>query len=123
MNSEAKTGHWLVIAVIVAFLLFNLLSIISHLSVFGQQRIPQQMIKLLLTIGLCMILYSGANWGRWAIGIFCCIGAISNIIINTFFMQGLSILTIGGLVYGASAYILLGVPAVRAYCDYKTRIK
>lgn len=108
----------MVLAVIVASLTMSLLVIVLFNLGRGPERLPQQIIRFLLTAGLCVFLYRGANWARWVGGVLFALGALGSL------LGGLALLStsIAGvlllvmcLVYSASAVILLFVPTVRAY--------
>lgn len=119
METKPDTGRSLVLAVIVASLSLSVLVIVAFNIGRGPERLPQQIVRFFLTVGLCVILYRGANWARWVAGILFALGGLGSLIggvasLSTSIMAGL-LLVVMGLVYLASAVILLFVPAVRAY--------
>jgi len=58
----------LVLAVIVATLTLSVLVIVVFNTIQGAQRLPRQIVRFFLTVGLCVFLYRGANWARWVAG-------------------------------------------------------
>lgn len=118
METKPDTGRWLVLAIIVASLSLSLLAIAAFNISGGPERLPRQIVRFFLTVGLCVFLYRGANWARWVAGILFALGGLGSLIggvaVLTTSMAGL-LLFVMGLVYLASALILLFVPAVRAY--------
>ena len=94
------------------------MSIVLYNIRLGQQRFTTQMIRFALNAILCIYLYLGANWARWVGSVLYVIGGISGLV------AGASLLTTGiavvpillmGVIYIASACILLFVPAVKMY--------
>jgi hypothetical protein len=118
MVPQREAGRRLVLAVIVASLALEVLTIALFNLQLGPARLPQQIIRFLLTIGLCIFLYRGANWARWLAGVlFALVGPISLVLgLGTLPMtSGSLLLIVIGTVYMACAVILLFVPRVRMY--------
>jgi hypothetical protein len=117
MEPQTKAGRSLVLAVIVATVTLSVLSIVAFNMVRGSERLPQQIARLVLTLGLCVFHYRGANWARWAAGILFAMGGVASllgVVALSTSMAGLLLLVMGS-VYGACAAVLLFVPTVRAY--------
>ncbi len=117
MESQIETGRRLVVAVIVASLALSLVVIGTFNLVRGPERLPQQVVRFLLAAGLCAFLYRGANWARRVAGILFATGALGSLVVGLPALPGkASLLPLAtGLVYLASAVVLLFVPAVQAY--------
>lgn len=123
MQPQTKVGRWLVLVVIVATLTLSVLVIVAFNTIQGPQRLPQQIVRFFLTVGLSVFLYRGANWARWVAGILFALGGVGSLVggvltLSTS-MAGLLLLVMG-FVYVASAVILLFVPAVQAFFDAGT---
>ena len=118
MEPQVESGRRLVLAVIVASLTLSVLAIVAFNIARGPERLPQQIVRLLLTVGLCVFLYRGANWARWVAGILFVLAGLGSLLggvaVLSTSMAGL-LLIVMGFVYLASAVVLLFVPAVRAY--------
>jgi hypothetical protein len=118
MQVQTGTGRRLILAVIAATLTLDVLAIVTSSAILGPQRLPQQIVRFLLSIGLCVYLYRGANWARWVAGILYALAGLGSLVAGlaalTASMAGLLLLVMG-LVYVASAVVLLFVPTVRAY--------
>lgn len=118
MESQIAKGRRLVLAVIVASLSISGIVIIVTNMPRGSDELPSQTIRLFLTVVLCIFLYRGSNWARWVAGILLVFGAVTSMIlgfgITSSTPAGLLIVLMG-LVYSASAVVLIFVPSVRAY--------
>jgi presenilin-like A22 family membrane protease len=122
MESQITTGRRIVLAVIVATLTLSVLSIFTYNVRLGQERITQQIIRYLLTIGLCVLLYKGANWARWVMGSllgYTGVLAMFGGIAFSFNPRFSLLLIVMGMVYLAAAAALFFIPAVRAYFSQK----
>ena len=122
MEDQRATGRGLVLAVIVATLALSALAIITSNVVRGSERLPTQIVRFLLTVGLCVFLHRGANWARWVAGVLFILAGLAGLVggaaLVTLSPLGFVVIAMG-LVYLASAYILLFVPAVREYFTAK----
>lgn len=118
MELRTSTGRRLVLAIIVASLAISVLVIVAFTVARGTALLPQQIVRFLLTVGLCVFLYRGANWARWVAVILFALGGVMSLVgasaPSSTSMSGLLLLLMG-LVYAASALILLLVPTVRAH--------
>ncbi len=118
MEPQVERGRRLVLAVMVATLTLSVLVIGTFNIVQGSERLPQQIVRFLLTVGLCVFLYRGANWARWVASVLFVLGGVGSLLggiaVLSTSMTGLLLIGVG-LVYVASAVVLLAVPAVRAY--------
>ena len=118
MDSDAERGRRLVVLVIVACLTLSVLVIFAYNIIVGSDTLPQQIVRLILTAGLCIFLYRGANWARWVASVLFALGGLFSLfawlIIPSIRLTGLLQLVMG-LVYGAIAIVLLFVPTVRAH--------
>ena len=118
MQPQREVGRRLVLAVIVATLTMSVLVIVTFNAVQDPQRLPQQIVRFFLTVGLCVFLYRGANWARWVAGILFAMAGLGSLLGGvaalTTSMAGLGLLVMG-LVYVASTVVLLLVPTVRAF--------
>ena len=115
------SGRRIVLAIIVAFVVLDAFTTISYLMVFGPDRLPYQSLRFVLTVGLCVFLYRGANWAR----------RVTVVLFGLAGLAGLSegiglggggglLLIVMGLFYVASVIVLLFVPTVRAYFSAKS---
>lgn len=110
---EAKRGRRLVLAVIFAAIAISAVTIVTFNIGVGPERLPQQIVRFLLTFGLSVFLYRGANWARllWAF-----LSGLSGLLFLVMFLGNLNLLAlIFGFVYTASAIILLFSPSVKRY--------
>jgi hypothetical protein len=118
MQAHTEAGHRLVLTVIVATLTLSVLVIVASYTIQGPQRLPRQIVRFFLTVGLCVFLYRGANWARWVAGILFAVAGLGSLVDGvgalTISVAGLALLAMG-LVYVASAVILLFVPTVQAF--------
>jgi len=118
MEHQVESGRRLVLLVIVISLTFSVLVIVTFNILLGPENLPQQIVRFLLTVGLCAFLYKGANWARWVASILFGLaglqGLIGGLVALSTSTAGL-LLIVMGLVYVASAIVLLFIPAVRAY--------
>ncbi len=58
------SGRRIVLAIIVATLTISGSLIVWSNTVLGRELSPQQGVRFVLTVGLCVFLYRGANWAR-----------------------------------------------------------
>ncbi|MCY1054071.1 hypothetical protein [Nannocystis sp. SCPEA4] len=65
MRASAARGRRQVIGVINTCMTFHVATIVLFVSVRGGERLPQQIVRTLVTAGLCYALYRGARWARW----------------------------------------------------------
>ncbi len=118
METHNGVGRGMVLAVIAGTLTVSILVIVAFNIIQGPERLPQQIIRLLLTFGLCVFLYRGANWARWIAGILFAWGGVGSLLAGALMlssnMYGIVLFAMG-LVYVGSAIILLFLPAVRTY--------
>ena len=118
IESRDVSGRPLVVAVIVASLSVSALVILSYNIRLGPQALPQQIVRFLLTCGLCVFLYQGANWARWVVGVLSGLGGLLSMIAGFAAlmtnMAGLLLIAMG-LLYVACMIVLLFVPTVRKY--------
>ena len=118
METRTERGRRLVLCVIAASLTISVFTIVAFNLRRGTERLPQQVVRLLLTVGLCVLLYRGANWARWAAGILFAVAGLASllggfrVLLNG--VAGLPLIAMG-VVYVSSAAILLFVPAVRSH--------
>ena len=115
MVSKVATGRWLVVAVIVSALAVSVLNVAAFNVAVGTERVPQQLIRFVLTVGLCIFLSRRANWARWVAGILFALAGVGSLIARVASDRGDFLLVTIGMVYAAAAVTLLFVPAVRAY--------
>lgn len=80
MEPRAFQGRQLVIGVIAACLFISIVTIGFSNFAAGPQQLPQQAIRLLLTILLCALLYQGRNWVRWVLGILFLLGGLGSLV-------------------------------------------
>ena len=118
MSSRDISGRPLVVGVIATTLSMSVIVILLYNIQLGPQALPQQMVRFLLTVGLCIFLYQGANWARWVAGVLFSLGGLGGLLgglaaISTG-LAGL-LLAIMGLVYAVCAIILFFAPTVRKY--------
>lgn len=105
-------------AVIAVTLALSVMVILVYLTSIGPQKVPQQIVRLILTGVLCVFLYRGVNWARWVAGILFVLAGIVGIASGTALLYigaGAFVLLAMGAVYVGSAVILLFVPSVRTY--------
>lgn len=118
MSRQRASGRPFVLAVIFALLGLSLYSIGTFISVFGTVKLPQQIVRFLFSIALCICLYRGANWARWVTALLCLVtGAAFLVSIAVLQVRGSDAFQMiaMGTIYLASAGVLLIVPSVRAY--------
>jgi len=117
MEPQSAAGRRLVLAIVVATLALSVLVDVMLITNRGSERL-WDIVRFLLTVGLCVFLYRGVNWARWVASILFALGGLRSLIgggtILARSMAGLLLLGMG-LVYVASAVILLFVPTVKAY--------
>ena len=78
MVSKVATGRWLVVAVIVSALAVSVLNVAAFNVAVGTERVPQQLIRFVLTVGLCIFLSRRANWARWVAGILFALAGVAH---------------------------------------------
>ena len=121
------SGRRIVLAIIVAILAIDTFVIVWSNVGSGTELTPQQVVRFVLTVGLCVFLYRGANWARWVtvvlFGLAGLAGLMGGIGLSYSYREvaardgGGLLLIVMGLVYVASVIALLFVPTVRAYFD------
>lgn len=118
METKPEAGRRLVLAIIVASLALSVLAILVFNVARGPERLPQQIVRFLLTVGLCVFLYRGANWARWVAGILFTLGGVGSLLVGsvalTTSLAGLLLIAMG-LIYAGSAVVLFFVPPVQRY--------
>ena len=118
MDTQRQEGRGLVITVISATIALSVVAIVVYLITMGPKNLAQQIVRLILTVVLCVFLYRGASWARWVTIILFLLGGILLIpsaIAALHIGAGAYMLFAMGAVYFASAAILLFAPAVRTY--------
>ena len=63
-----ETGRKLVIVVVVVVLAISVFSTAGFMLTEGATRAPQQLLRLALTVVLCIYLLRRARWARWTCG-------------------------------------------------------
>jgi hypothetical protein len=101
----------------------HIFTVVSVVAARGPGQLPRLLGRSILTLGLCVFLYRGAKWARWVTIILLVIAGLGSLIGG---LMALStswaslILLIMGLVYVASAIILLFNPKARDYFETRT---
>lgn len=96
----------------------------------GPGLLPYQTVLSSLIVALCVFLYRGANWARWAASILFSViglmslagGVVTGVVpvvvgavrLGSIILDGLPLL-VTGVVLASSATVLIFVPSVRAY--------
>lgn len=65
MSGEADRGRGIVLVIIGVTLGTSALVIITTNLKIGPQRLPQQVVRFVLTVLLTVCLYRGVGWARW----------------------------------------------------------
>ncbi len=115
MASKIETGRWLVVAVIVSAVAVSVLNVAAFNVADGTEREPQQLVRFVLTVGLCTFLCRRANLARLVAGTLSMLAGAGSLIVSVASDRGDFLLVTIGMVYAAAAVALLLVPAVRAY--------
>ena len=116
METGSPSGRRLVVAVIAATLTTSVIVIATFNMDQGSDRLPLQIVRFLLTLGLCFLLYRGTNWARWVAGILFGLTGLGSLAggfaLLSAHKPGLAMIALG-FVYSASAIVLFFVPSVR----------
>jgi len=124
MDAQIELGRRLVLGVIVAILSISVVVILSFVLALGTSRLLPQIIRLMITIVICMYLYKGAPWARWVLSALISVGGIMGILSG---LGGLALagansahfyMLLMGSTYIASVAVLWLAPPVRAYFRY-----
>lgn len=115
MTSNANTGRWLVVAVIVSVLALSVLTPAAFKAGEGVEHQLQLLTRFLMTGVLCIFLYRRANWARWVAGIPFLLGGMGLLVAAFAYDRGDVLLGTMGVVYVAAALVLFFAPAVRTY--------
>jgi hypothetical protein len=98
-------GRKLVVRVVVIAMALSLFTIATFMLAQGTTRLPQQLLRLTLTVMLCIQLVRGASWARWTSAILFLVGGL------------ISLGGVAGLLgTPASAWLMLGFGGIYLYC-------
>ena len=120
MHGRAATGRRLVVAVMVATIAMSVLVIATFNAVQGPDRLPQQIVRFLLTVALCVFLYRGAGWARWVATVLYGLTGLWSLALGFTRLAaakpGIQMIAFGAI-YAACASVLLFVPSVREHFE------
>jgi hypothetical protein len=104
-TSLHQAGRKLVLRVAVVAVSLSILSIATFMIAEGATRLPQQLLRLTLTVLLCVYLVRGAPWARWTSAVLFLLGGL---------------LSLGGgaklLETPGSAWVMISLGAIYLYC-------
>lgn len=100
-----QAGRKLVIRVVLIAIAISIFSIASFVLAQGTARLPQQLLRLTLTLVLCMFLLRGAPWARWVSAVLFLAGGLLSV------GAGLTLLGTP-----SSAWVMVGMGAIYLYC-------
>lgn len=123
-SAEVNRGRIVVVCVIVFVIGFSILTILLFNLLSGSQRLPAQIVRFALTVGLAVCLYKGQSWARYVMAVLFGIAAAMSLfslpamISNAHpIMLGYFIVMIAG--YAASAISLIAVPSVGKFLEHQ----
>ena len=110
-------GRFVVLCVIGFVVMFSLLTILLFNLLSGSQKLPAQVVRFLLTIGLAVCLYRGQSWARYLMVFLFGLAAIMSLFAPPSVMASAHPVMIAYLVvmiggYAASAISLVALPSV-----------
>ncbi len=116
MSNDAGRGRKIVLTIIGATLVISALVIIRSNLLTGPHRLPQQVVRFILTVLLAFFLYRGANWARWLLVILYGLGGVGSLGLALFADTGMGLLlVVMGVCYVFSAGALVSSSAVAAF--------
>jgi hypothetical protein len=65
VEADPKVGRRYVLAAVALLVTVDLVVLVGYLARIGTDRLPQQLVRLLLLLGLCWALLRGRQWARW----------------------------------------------------------
>jgi len=118
MDPQVLTARRIVLAIIAFAMSMPMVVITTFHIGRNQERLPQQIVRFVLTLVLCTFLFRGANWARWvAVILFLVAGTaelVEGVVLLSDGTHGLILIATGSVCL-ASAAVLFFVPVVRAY--------
>jgi hypothetical protein len=104
-DGSSEAGKKLVVRVAVIAVSLSIVTIVTFSIDQGATRLPQQLVRLTLTVLLCIYLVRGARWARWTSAVL-------------FLLGGLLSLGAAAQLLGtpADAWIMVGFGAIYLYC-------
>jgi hypothetical protein len=117
MTPQDVVARRIILAIIAVALALPVVVIATFHIGRSQEGLPHQIGRLVLTLLLCVFLFRGANWARWAAGAVFIAAGIRELVLGFLLVSEVNglVLIATGSVCLASAYVLFFVPVVRAY--------
>lgn len=120
MTDEEKRGRRILLSYSALILLTSASIIFLYVSQRGQERLPAQVVRFLLTVGLCWWLYQGSILAKWIMvvlmsagGVLALMALFANSILVVAFSGGMAVL------YLTFVVVLLTSPNVAAFLAYQ----
>lgn len=116
VTPSERSGRTVVLAVIVVTLTISLATTSAYVITIGTERLFPQVVRLLLEVGLCVLLYRRVSWARWLGGLLFSVASLVSLLAaieGTGFVRWIPLVL--GLVFAACGLALLFSPAVRSY--------
>lgn len=115
-GAEIRRGRVIVLCVIAFAVGFSLVVIVSFNVVSGTQRLPSQIVRFALTLGIAVCLYRGISWARYLLAaLFAAAAVFAGITLPAMLKQAtpfaVSCSAVAVLGYAASAVALLAFPS------------
>jgi hypothetical protein len=118
VSKETKRGRIIVMAIMVATIALSLANIALFNAIVGQEKLPEQTVRLGLTVLLMFFLYTGYSFARWIAVVLFGLGGLLAILGGTRLVSWTPLgflMILLGVVYAASAIALAASSSVKAF--------
>ena len=125
-DAAVRTGRVIVICVIALSIGFSLMTIVLYNALSGTQRLPVQLVRFALTVGLAVCLYKGQLWARYVMAVLFSIAVVFSVFVipaminnaNPLLLAYFAAMTVA---YLASAIALIAFPSVGRFMEHQRR--
>jgi hypothetical protein len=100
-----EVGRKLVVRVVLIAMTLSVFTIATFMLTQGQTRAPQQLLRLALTVVLCIYLLRSAAWARWTSALLFLVGGLLSL------GAGFTLLSTP-----SSAWVMVCIGAIYLYC-------
>ena len=115
-------GRAIVITIIALVISLSFAIIALYFVALGTEKMPHQLIRLVLTLVLAWFVYRGRPWARWVMALLLICASVMGLILIVMNPEQQILLTIGILsaIYGAAGIALIASRSVTAFMDMRT---
>jgi hypothetical protein len=125
-DAAVRSGRVIVICVIAFATGFSLMTIVLFNVVFGSQRLPAQLVRFALTVGLAICIYNGQSWARYVMAVLFAMAVLYSLVVFPAILNNANALELACFVvmmvgYAASAVALIAIPSVGRFMEHQRR--